>query len=497
MLLYMSFSQKLQIIRLPGILAACWFTLITPPVFSQSSSDIGLSQAERAYLTDKKVLRVCVDPDRLPFDGVDEKGKHAGLSKDYFEIFSRMLNVDMVLPEVRDWNDLMVKASNRDCDVVSQVNASDDGKSFLDFTSPYFYLPLAVVTRYEHIFIEECLEEAGTQFAVIKGDIAIEKIKQRYPEVNLVEVKNNIEAMHLVHDGEVFGFIGAQGAVAFAIQSLGLNKLAVTGSLPLRYELSVATRNDEPLLGSAFEKAVLHIDPDDAQRIRDKWTAISIEKVTDYTLLWQSLVVLGTILIVSLYWYRSLIKANRKIRKTLSELHDAQEELKQQNRLFRKQSLTDRLTGVYNRIKLDDDIDYAIKRTRRIKSEFSIIILDIDDFKKVNDTFGYLIGDWVLRAVSSLVKKSIRESDIIGRWDGEEFLIICPDTGLEGGQVLAEKLRKRIEEYKFSEIGLLTASFGVAVYRVDEDANTLVARVNKALNRAREGGRNRVETEAD
>lgn len=487
----MSFKRVTR--RLFVTFAACCFILITQPVFSQTSIDIGLSQAEKDYLQAKKVLRVCVDPDRLPFDGVDENGEHNGLSKDYFEIFSRMLNVEMVLPEVRDWDDLMVKAKSRVCDVVSQINASDERKSFLDFTSPYFYLPLAVVTRYDRIFVEESLQGVGTKFAVIKGDIANDKIMQRYPAVNLVEVANNKEAMRLVHDGEVFGYIGAQGAVAFAIQRLDLNQLAVTGSLPLRYELSVATRNDEPLLGSAFEKAVIHIDPKEAQSIRDKWIAITIEKVTDYTLLWQTLVVLGTILIVSLYWNRHLAKANRKIRDTLSELHDAQVQLEDQNRMFKQQSITDTLTGLYNRLKLDEDIAYAIKRTKRLKSVFSIILLDIDNFKQVNDTFGHLVGDGVLKAVSSLLKEAVRDSDMIGRWGGEEFLIICFDTDLEGCKNLAEKLRKQIEKTYFPEVGLLTSSFGVAEHRQGENADVVIARVDKALYRAKAKGRNRVE----
>jgi polar amino acid transport system substrate-binding protein len=242
-------SRKYYVKRFFITLIAGWFLLALNPVIAQSVNDIGLTQAERDYLNVKKVLRVCVDPDRLPFDGVDEDRQHVGLSKDYFDIFSHMLGVQMVVPAVQDWNDLIRKAKSRECDVVSQINASEERESFLDFTTPYFYLPLAVVTRYDRIFVEESLEGVGTQFAVIKGDIAIDKLRQRYLDVVLVEVKNNIEAMELVYDGDVFGYIGAQGAVAFAIQSLNLNKLAVTGSLPLRYELSVATRNDEPLLG--------------------------------------------------------------------------------------------------------------------------------------------------------------------------------------------------------------------------------------------------------
>ncbi len=478
--------QKVKNLRLIILGLTLLVPLAVTPAFSQSANDIGLTAEEQEYLAQKKVLRVCVDPDRLPFDGVDENGHHDGLSKDVFQIFARMLSVKMVVPKVEDWNDLMAKAKNRDCDVVSQINASEERKKFLDFTTPYFYLPLAVVTRYDRIFVEESLQGAGTRFAVIKDDIANDKLRKRYPKINLVEVKNNIEAMQMVHDGEVFGYIGAQGAVAFAIQALDLDKLAVTGSLPLRYELSVASRNDEPLLGTALEKAVLAIDPKEAQSIRDKWIAITIEKVTDYTLLWQTLMVLGTILAVSLYWNRRLTRANEK-------LHAARTQLEEQNLLLKEQAVTDPLTGLYNRLKLDEDIAHEVSRSQRNKSEFSIILLDIDHFKYVNDTYGHLIGDQALKEFSTLLKNNLRASDILGRWGGEEFLIICPDSNLDGCQKLAEQLREKINDHPFPKVGTLTASFGVAAHIPGEKANTVISRADTALYAAKHQGRNQVE----
>lgn len=452
-----------------------------------------LTQAEQAYLEAKQTIRVCVDSDRLPFDGKDQNGQHTGLSKDYFDIFSRHLGLKITVPTVQDWDDLITKAKNRQCDVIAQINGSEERRSFLDFTTPYFYLPLAVVTRYDRIFVEESLEDAGNKFAVIKGDIAIEKMKQRYPRAELVEVKNNTQAMSLVHDGDVFGYIGAQGAVAFAIQSLKLNKLAVTGSLPLRYELSVATRNDEPLLGSAFEKAVLYIDPKEAQSIRDKWSAITIEKVTDYTLLWLTLLVLGTVLIVSLYWNHYLTKANKKNRDILSDLQEMQTQLTEQNKRFKELAITDALTGICNRLKLDEDLTYTIKRAQRTHKAFSIILLDIDHFKMVNDRFGHLVGDELLQAFATLLVKATRNSDIVGRWGGEEFLVICPDTDLSGGAKLAEQLRKKIAEYDFIDNISFMASLGVTAYQRDDNAQALISRVDQALYRAKAKGRNRVE----
>lgn len=247
------------------------------------------------------------------------------------------------------------------------------------------------------------------------------------------------------------------------------------------------------MLGSAFEKAVLHIDPKEGQSIRDKWIAITIEKVTDYTLLWLTLLVLGTVIVVSLYWNRHLVKANRKIRDTLNDLHETQAQLEDQNRLFKQQSITDALTGIYNRLKLDEDLSYAIKLSSRTKREFSIILLDIDHFKLVNDQFGHLFGDELLKAFSSLLLSFIRKSDIVGRWGGEEFLIICPDTDLRGCEKLAEQLRKQIAGHEFPENKVVSASLGVAVHQQDEKADSLIGRVDKALYRAKNQGRNRVE----
>ena len=209
--------------------------------------------------------------------------------------------------------------------------------------------------------------------------------------------------------------------------------------------------------------------------------------------LWLFLMVVITAVIVSIFWKRALSEANRKTLAAERELASVQSQLNEQTRMFRVQSLTDRLTGVYNRVKLDDDIAYAIKRARRSDTPFSIILLDLDHFKQVNDSFGHVVGDMVLKAVSILVKKSIRDSDIVGRWGEERFLIICPDTEGEGGSVLAERLRLRIERTKFPEIGHIQASFGVTAYAEDNAPDTIIARVDQALALAKQGGRNRVE----
>lgn len=154
----------------------------------------------------------------------------------------------------------------------------------------------------------------------------------------------------------------------------------------------------------------------------------------------------------------------------------------------------DYLTGLYNRRKGQELLDYEFNRSRRYDSRFSVIMLDIDYFKQTNDEFGHSTGDQVLKGIAMLLRDDVRVADMVTRWGGEEFLIICPETDLEGAAQLAEKLRRRIEQYEFPVCGHKTVSFGVAAYeKADATVERLVARADDALYEAKNSGRNRVD----
>ena len=162
-----------------------------------------------------------------------------------------------------------------------------------------------------------------------------------------------------------------------------------------------------------------------------------------------------------------------------------------------KLSVTDRLTGLYNRLKLDQDLADEFNRCQRSGGRFSIILLDIDHFKSVNDTYGHPVGDQVLVGVARLLAEGVRKVDIVGRWGGEEFLVICPDTGIDGARVIADKLRQMIAAHEFDVVGNKSGSFGVAELKLEDTVSNLISRADQALYRAKENGRNRVECDAD
>lgn len=155
-------------------------------------------------------------------------------------------------------------------------------------------------------------------------------------------------------------------------------------------------------------------------------------------------------------------------------------------------STMDYLTKLKNRKEIDSTLERNIDIFKRYNEPFSIILLDIDDFKKVNDIHGHLVGDELLINIADILKQYTREIDIVGRWGGEEFLIICPRTNAEEASIVAEKLRRKIEENEFNIVGHKTASFGVSSYKENDSLELLIMRTDDAMYFSKAEGKNRI-----
>ena len=174
---------------------------------------------------------------------------------------------------------------------------------------------------------------------------------------------------------------------------------------------------------------------------------------------------------------------------------DTQAQLVRKNAQLERLSVSDTLTGLSNRLRLDQVLGQEAARQARSGAPVSVILLDLDHFKAVNDQHGHPAGDRVLVTIGELLKAGSRQTDEVGRWGGEEFLVVCRDTDLAGARALAQKLRERIAAQDFKGVGRRTASFGVAQLADGEDVEGLVARADVALYRAKRAGRDRVEAQ--
>ncbi|MBM9614771.1 diguanylate cyclase [Desulfobulbus rhabdoformis] len=175
-----------------------------------------------------------------------------------------------------------------------------------------------------------------------------------------------------------------------------------------------------------------------------------------------------------------------------SIVEDRTRELIEKNNELELLSTTDTLTGLYNRRYIDNKIKNFIKNCDRYNIEFSIIMIDIDKFKLINDNYGHDKGDFVLVGVSGIIKNNIRNVDCAGRWGGEEFVILCQEK-IEGSVSVAEKIRNKLISTSFENVGTVTASFGCSQYVPGENFEVLLKRADSALYIAKCNGRNRVE----
>jgi len=186
--------------------------------------------------------------------------------------------------------------------------------------------------------------------------------------------------------------------------------------------------------------------------------------------------------------FNSMVVALAQARQELAERN---EQLLAQAFKMEELATHDALTGVYNRRKFNELTAVELERVRRYGEPLSFVLLDIDHFKRVNDTLGHEAGDEVLVALAEVLRDAVRAVDSVARWGGEEFVALLPQVEEGGAVELAERLRLTVRERALA--GGVTVSCGVAQHRPPESADDLFARADRALYRAKEGGRDRVE----
>ncbi|WP_163291950.1 diguanylate cyclase [Desulfovibrio sp. JC022] len=408
-----------------------------------------------------------------PYSFAGENGEPRGLLVDLWREFERQNNVKIEFI-LADWADTLKLIQERKVMAHAGLFESAQRSKYLDFTHP---LSLPLNTR---LFISTKLNIKGLSdmgnisIAVTKGGYVESFLNRLYPGLILVPYPNSREGIEAAVRGKHLAFATDYPAAMYHLHRLdAYDKFYVADTLYTK-KLSVGVPKGQTELLEFIEHGMAKIPPQEFDRITQKWI-----QTTTITPEWlMPTAVSGLVIMVGGFVFIYIYFLKRQVAARTMELQ--------------KMSQTDMLTGLYNRRKMDEVLQREFDRFKRYKRPLSLILIDIDNFKEINDTYGHAVGDKVLVRFAGILLSSTRSMDRIGRWGGEEFIIVCPETTVSEGVIIAEKLRSHIENSQFNTIGGSTASFGVTEIKDDDDFISIFVRCDAALYKSKENGRNRV-----
>jgi len=441
------------------------------------SDSINLSPEEKNFIK-THTIKCIITPNWAPFN-TKINGNIAGISIDYWKLIKQRLHIKSECIVTNKWEKVLEEIQNKKSDITLSTSKTKDRVKYAIFTKPYATFPIAIATRNDVGFIASMKFLKHKIIVVGKHYTAAKLLKEKYPNYNILEVKNIKTALEMVSEGKAFAAIDIMPVLIYNINKYEFANLKISGKTPLEFKMQFMIRDDYIPLLTAINKAIDTISLSEKEKIYSKWIHVKYQNGFSTEQVLTAASVIGTIItLLFIYW---IIRLKKEIKKR----HQLEEEL-------RKISFYDSLTNIFNRYKIDLSLKTQIDLSKKYNVTLSIIFFDIDDFKKINDTYGHKAGDYALIELSKLIKNNIRQTDIFGRWGGEEFIIILPNTNLTTASHIANKLKNAVEKHSFKNIGKLTCSFGVTELKENDSINTITIRADSFLYEAKKRGKNRV-----
>ena len=570
-------------------------------VYDDLNMEFNLTGEEQSYLINKQPIKMCISADWTPFEKLDKDNKYIGLGADYYSIIEKNLSTKFELIKTKTPSEALNFIKDDKCDFLSLAVRTPRMESELNLSSTIFKIPLVIATKLNVPFVNKLEDLKNQKIAVPRKYINIDFFKNKYSNLDIVEVENAQEGLKLLKEGKVYGFVGTLYTVSYRIQTEYFNDLKIAGKISDELEFVVGVKKNDEILLSILQKSINNIDSLQMKELMNKWAFTIYEKTVDYTLVWQIIVPFILIFIFGMFFYTKLKLLNGKLSdqkkfintildiqpnmifivnktesvfankflldffdcKNLKEFQQRylclaqtfiQEELffhlgkiddnstwienilklKSEKRIvsilhpttnttkafnvsiveledeqylisltdisdtilkqiqLEDKSTHDKLTGAFNREYFESHYKLIINEYTKENHLLVFSILDIDFFKKVNDTYGHDIGDKVLKQFVQIIQNSSRNDDLVIRWGGEEFLLLLKVKSIDNATKILENIRKSIDEAYFKEVNHITCSIGATIYKENEKIEDSFKRADDALYEAKDSGRNQV-----
>ncbi|WNC69977.1 diguanylate cyclase [Thalassotalea nanhaiensis] len=372
-----------------------------------------------------------------PLNTTDAQGNLVGIKLDYLKLIFSKANLEYNLVKTDNWRQALTKLNNNQSDF-SLGGASTDDSEFknLNYSKEITSFPLALAISINSPFVSDFSFLAGKKIAIGENEAARKFVERNYPLIELVAVKDTYHALDLLSYGEIDGVIDILPVLSTKIVSDGYSNIKIGGisadKVSIRFVLSDKAKHLLPQLNQAIDG----ISKVEHQKLLKKWLYNAPIEEENKHLMIAVIVCLCILTLITIYLViLKFIHRNLKIA-----------------------ALTDPLTNAYNRQYAKKFINKQKKLQKSKGQQCALLFIDIDDFKKVNDSYGHDIGDKLLKDFVEYLKSCFRHTDIVVRWGGEEFLIILPNTSSAAIKNVVEKLQQNISTENFATVGEVKVS---------------------------------------
>jgi len=304
-----------------------WFFNKSEKIISLEKNNellLNFTKKEVQYLKEKKEIKMCVLPNWLPFEQIDKNGKHQGIGADIIELTSSLINLPITLVPTTSWSESLENIKNRKCDILPVAMEIPSRRATMNFTRPYTSEPFVIATKLDQLFVKDSKSIGNKKVGIVKGYAFVDVLKQRNPNIEIIEVKSAQEGLIKVQNKELFGYIDIMSAIGYQMQKHGMYDLKIAGKLEFDIKLSIASRNDEPLLNSIMQKSLDKISKEQLITIVQRWVEIKVDEAVDYSKVLYLSVFFIIILLLVLYKNRSINSINKKLTIANNEIFEQQ-----------------------------------------------------------------------------------------------------------------------------------------------------------------------------
>ncbi|MDO6427256.1 diguanylate cyclase [Thalassotalea sp. 1_MG-2023] len=438
-------------------------------------------------------IRYCIDPDWAPYESLINE-QHVGLSRQYLSLIEQNANLSFTLVPTSNWQQTLEYIQTNKCDLIPMLNSTLNRKGFLDFTKVLFRAPNALYGHYNQPLIGHLANINQQSVAVVTGYRLHRYLLENYPEINIVEVENEAQGLEKVQNKEIDFYLGSFHGANKYIKDNALNNLRIVGISELEDKLRIGVSKSLSDMVPILNQAISQITVAEHAQVFSYLKEINTTQVKDYSMAIKSASAFSAVIICLLFGYWRSVNNASILEAKNKALQLAHQQLDDKNKQLADLAIRDSLTRLYNRGHLSECIQQQIKLKERYNKDACLLILDIDDFKQINDQFGHKIGDDVLQYFAMQLTECARNTDIVARWGGEEFVILCPETNIDEAKIIAKRFQQCLFETSSDDLPCVTCSIGIAPLRESKSADQWFIAADNAMYQAKELGKDTIFT---